>query len=142
MKLPVGSFAVLRGVSYVFTTFYVLLSMYCLYYLGRERADALIPAFDDFARDGAEHAVGFRLFGLLAGARDKHDRIFIKTHVRAVRATKCLPLAHDDRAVYFLLLDRFAGLRGLDGDNYLVADTRIAALGAAQYLKYAADDTA
>src|SRR3989344_8170088 len=114
------------------STYYVLLSTYCLYYLGRERADALVSAFDDFARDGAEHAVRLWLFGLLAGPRDKHDRIFVKTHVRAVRATTCLPLAHDDGAVYFLLLDRFAGLRGLDGDNYLVADTRIAALGAAQ----------
>src|SRR3989338_7978907 len=124
------------------TTFYLLFSTFFLYYPRRERADALISAFDDFARDGAEHAVCFGLFGLFAGPRDKHDRIFIETHVRAVCATKCLPLAHDDRAVYFLFLGRFARLRGLDGDINPVSDTRVAALGTAEYLEYTADDTA
>src|SRR3989338_2543454 len=110
-----------------------------LNYLRRERAYLLVAALDDFARDGAEHAVRLGLFLLLL---NENDRIFIETDVAAVLAPEGFGLADDDRAMDVLFLDRLTRLGCLDRDDNLIPYLGVPLFGTAEYLEYTADDTA
>src|SRR3989344_4541203 len=122
--------------------FYVLRSIYCLNYLRRERADALISAFDYFARDGTEDTARLGFKRVFAGACNEYDGILVEADVGAVLAAVGLGLTDDDRAVHFLLLHGFAGLGGLNGDDNHVAQFCVALLGAAENFEHTSDLTA
>src|SRR5690606_12678736 len=64
----------------------------------------------------------------------QHGGVAVEPDRRAVRPAKTMPRAHDDRVVNLALLHAPSRDRVLDRDLDHVADTRVAALRAAEHL--------
>src|SRR6267143_1337074 len=98
-------------------------------HLGRERDDLHEPLVAQLAPHRPEDAgrAGLPLVG------NEHGGILVEPDVGAILALGLLGRAHDHRLHHFALFDLAGGDGILDGDDYDVAQPRVAALGPAQY---------
>ena len=103
-----------------------------------ERYDGMPASLGEFARHGTENTVPFRSHRL-ALLFYEHDRVLIKADIRAVLAGERLHLPHHDRAINIFFLYRLARFSGLYGNDDDIANTRIPALGAAEYFENPGD---